>query len=143
MKKIASLNKLQQENPDGFLRIGESISYAEYCNGNYHSGLMTRDVNHGYEIFRAKIIRLENEDFYRFPERTKKSLSNLFTVQTESAGDLLVVFVADISTDGRVQSTLILTDAAWQKILTSNQRVMRVEQFYLHILEEKYLQMAV
>lgn len=139
MKK-ASLNQLQQENPNGFLQIGESISYAEYCNRKYHSGLMAKDQNHGHEIYRAKIIRLENEDFYKYPGTSKKSLNTLFTVQTESIGDSLVVFVADIETDGRVQATLILTDTAWQKVLASNQKVMRVEQFYLHILEEKYLQ---
>jgi hypothetical protein len=137
MKKIASLKKLQLENPSGLLQINQSITYAEYCKENYFSGLGNKDVNNGHEIFRAKSIRHENEDFYQYPASSKNSLNTLFTVRTESTGDLLVVFVADISKDGRVQATLILTDTAWQEVLASNQKVMRVEQFYLHILEKQ------
>ena len=138
MKKIASLKQLQQENPNGLLPIGEAISYAEYTSNHYFSGLTSVGrTNNGHEIYRSKSVRRDDEDFYQYPVSSKKSLSTLFTVQTESTGDLLVVFVADISTDGHVQATLILTDAAWQKVLTSNQKVMRVEQFYLHILEKQ------
>ena len=138
MKKIASLKQLQQENPNGLLPIGEAISYAEYTSNHYFSGLTSVGrTNNGHEIYRSKSVRRDDADFYQYPESSKKPLSTLFTVQTESTGDLLVVFVADISTDGHVQATLILTDAAWQKVLTSNQKVMRVEQFYLHILEKQ------
>lgn len=139
MKKIASLKQLQLENPNGLLQIGESLSYAKYCHENYSSGLVSSNsnVNNGHEIFRSKSVRRENEDFYEYPTSSKNSLNTLFTVRTESTGDLLVVFVADISTNGHVQATLILTDTAWQNVLASNQKVMRVEQFYLHILEKQ------
>ncbi len=137
MKK-ASLISFQQRNPNGLLQIGESISYAEYATNCYFSGLVTLGRhNNGHEIYRSKSVKHEDKDFYQYPESSKNSLNTLFTVQVESTGDLLVVFVADISTDGHVQATLILTDAAWQQILASNQKVMRVEQFYLHVLEKQ------
>lgn len=139
MKKIASLYELQKQNPNGLFPIGTSIPYAEYGTKCYFSGLSTLDTssNNGHEIYRSKSVKHEDKDFYQYPGSSKSSLNTLFTVQTESTGDLLVVFVADISTDGRVQATLILTDAAWQEILASNQKIMRVEQFYLHILEKQ------
>ena len=139
MKKIASLKKLQEENQNGLLAIGTSIPYAEYATKCYFSGLATLDTssNSGHEIYRSKNVRWEDKDFYQYPQSSKNSLSTLFSVRTESTGDLLVVFVADISKDGHVQATLILTDAAWQEILASNQKVMRVEQFYLHVLEKQ------
>ncbi|MEI8223814.1 MAG: hypothetical protein WCG20_01685 [bacterium] len=139
----ASLITLQQANPNGLLEFGESLSYAEYATECYFSGLATiGTVNNGHELYRSKSLRHQTtEDFYKYPASSKNSLSTLFTVQSESAGDLLVVFVADISKNGRVQATLVLTDTAWQEVLASNQKVMRVEQFYLHIIEEK-LQVA-
>jgi hypothetical protein len=139
MKKIASLSKLQKENPNGLLPIGTPVLYAEYGAKCYFSGLLALNTpsNNGHEIYRSKSVKHEDEDFYQYPASSKNSLNTLFTVQTESGGDLLVVFVADISKDGHVQATLILTDAAWQEILASSQRVMRVEQFFLHILEEQ------
>ena len=133
MKK-ASLMPLQAENPSGLFQIGESIPYAMYTDKHFLSG----PQKDGFEIFRAKRIgSLDKEDFYAFAKPSEKSLATLFTVQNESDGDLLVVFVADISKDGQVKSTLILTDSAWQEVLASNQKVMRVEQFYLHILEKQ------
>ncbi len=139
MTKIASLSKLQKENPNGLLPIGIAIPYAEYRTKCYFSGLSAHDTssNNGHEIYRSKSVKQEDKDFYQYPQNSKNSLNTLFTVQTESGGDLLVVFVADISKDGHVQATLILTDAAWQEILVSDQKVMRVEQFYLHILEKQ------
>lgn len=138
MKRTASLKQLREKNPNGLLPIGEAIPYAEYINNHYFSGLTSVGrMNNGHEIYRSKSVRCNDEDFYQYPTSSKNSLSTLFTVRTESTGDLLVVFVADIRTDGHVQATLILTDAAWQKVLASNQKVMRVEQFYLHILEKQ------
>ena len=138
MKKIASLEYLQQENPSGLFRIGTPVPYAEYSSEHYFSGLAsTGRMNNGHELYRSKTVRREDKDFYQYPESSKNSLNTLFTVRTNSTGDFLVVFVADISTDGHVQATLILTDDAWQKVLCSDQKVMRVEQFSLHILEKQ------
>jgi hypothetical protein len=143
MKKIASLEQLQQENPSGLFEIGQSLPYAEYATKHYFSGMMATDrPNNGHEIYRAKSVRWEEKDFYKYPESSKNSLDTLFTVQTSSTGDLLVVFVADISTNGHVHPTLILSNDAWKSVLASNQKVMRVEQFYLHVIEEQ-IQMPV
>ena len=134
------MKQLQQENQSGILPIGQPVLYSEYSKECFFSGLASLEVstNNGHEIYRAKSVKNEDKDFYQYPQSSNSTLSKLFTVETEPTGDMLVVFVADVSMNGHVQANLILHDDAWQKILLNkSQEVLRVEQFYLHILEKQ------
>jgi hypothetical protein len=132
---METLKQLQSENPNGLMQIG-SLSIEEYRDQHCYFGL-----SNGWDIFQSKLLTPGKEDFYRFPNSSGSSLSNLFQVKDESADKAtsqLVVFVVEHIEGNQVLCNLILSNIAWQGILADKKkRVIKVEQFYLGVLQKE------
>lgn len=118
----ANIKNLIVENPSGLLEMKPSLSVPEYRN-NY--GFSLKEI---FTIYKSKKIHHSGEDWFEFG---KKSLDQLFTVQDESEGDLLVVFIIETIKADRVYCHLVLTDQAFKGILNDKtQHVLQVHQMY-------------
>jgi hypothetical protein len=117
-----SIMNLIAENSSGLLEMKPSLSVPEYRD-NYGFGW-----ENIFTIYESKKIHHSDEDWFAFG---KKSLDQLFTVQVESEGDLIVVFIVETIKAGRVYSHLVLTNEAFKGILNDKaQHVLQVHQMY-------------
>ncbi|MEI6352348.1 MAG: hypothetical protein WCO35_00195 [Candidatus Nomurabacteria bacterium] len=122
-KQKASIKSLIEANPSGLLEMQKPLSPEEYRN-NY--GFKLKNT---VEIFESKRLRLSGNDEYKFPGHN--SLEELFKVEEESTGDLLVVFIAEVIMLGKIHLFLILKDAAFKKMIEDkSQEVIKVHQMY-------------
>ncbi len=129
----ASIKNLIVENPSGLLELQTSLTILEYRD-NY--GFNLKNICNIYE---SKKSHHSGEDWFKF---NKKSLDQLFTVQEESGGDLLVVFIIETIKAGRVYCHLVLTDEAFKGILKDKtQHVLQVHQMYSQWLERDNITM--
>ena len=116
----ASIKNLITENPSGLHEMKPSLSIPEYRD-NYGFGLKKICT-----IFKSK--KIHGEDWFEFG---KKPLNELFKVQEESDGDLLVVFIIETIKNDRVYCHLVLSDEAYKGILNDKaQHVLQVHQMY-------------
>ncbi len=128
METKASIKNLILSNPSGLLEMQKSLSYSDYL---YNYGFSLKNV---CTIFKSKRIHHSGNDWFEFSARP---LAELFTVQEESAGDLLVVFIVDTMKDGRVYCNLVLSDQAWSNILNDKtQHVLAVHQMYTQFFSD-------
>ena len=117
-----SIKNLIAVNPNGLLQLQPAMTVAEY---RENFGF---DLKNAFAIYKSKKINYEDKDWFAFPGN---SLKSLFTVQEETKGDLLVVFVVETIKNDRVYCHLILSDKAYEKILNdTSQYVLQVHQMY-------------
>lgn len=122
MEAKASIKNLIISNPSGLLEMQQSLPYDQYL---YNYGFGLKNV---CTIFKSRRVHHSGNDWYKF---TARPLSELFTVQEESNGNLLVVFIVDTMKDGLVYCHLVLSDKAWAEILSDkSQHVLAVHQMY-------------
>ena len=122
MQTIASIKNLIASNPSGLLEMKPSLSIPEYRD-NYGFGLKNT-----FTIYESKRSHHSGKDWFEFGE---KPLDQLFTVQEESEGNLLVVFIVETIKAGRVYCHLVLSDEAFKGILNDkNQHILKVRQMY-------------
>ena len=119
-----SIKTLIAENPSGLLQMQPSVSTAEYRQ-NFGFGLKNT-----HEIYESKKSRNAEKDWFAF-KSAEESLEKLFRVEHESDGNLLIVYIVETITGGRVHCNLVLTDEAWKKILSDKAtHVLKVHQMY-------------
>ncbi len=124
----ASIKNLIERNPSGLLEIKPSLSIPEYRD-NYGFGL-----EKVFEIYQSKRRHHSEIDWFAFPNKT---IETLFTVQEESDGDLLVVFIIETIKNNRVYCHLILSDEAFKKILgDKTQHILQVHQMYSKFFQD-------
>lgn len=122
MKTKASIKNLIPENPSGLLEMKPSLSIPEY---RYNYGFGLKNV---FTIYESKRSHHSGADWFAFPNNT---IEKLFTVQEESEGDLLVVFIVETIKANRVYCHLILSDEAYRRILNDkSQYILQVHQMY-------------
>lgn len=97
-----------------------SISISEYRD-NFGFGL--KNI---FTIYESKKSHYSGNDWFAFPDKT---LETLFTVQEESKGDLLVVYIVETIKNNRVHCHLILRDEAF-KVLRQEARILKIHQMY-------------
>lgn len=118
-----SIQKLIDKNPSGLLELKPSLSIPEYRE-KFGFGL-----KHTWEIYESKRSHHSGKDWFAF--RNIRSLEELISVQKESAGDLLVVYIVETIKAGRVYCNLVLTYDAFKNILADPaQHVGMVHQMY-------------
>jgi len=117
-----SIKNLIAENPSGLLEMKPLLSIPEYRD-NYGFGLKNT-----FTIYESKRSHYSGNEWFAFPN---KAIETLFTVQEESEGDLLVVFIVETIKEGRVYCHLVLTDEAFKGILNDKtQHILQVHQMY-------------
>ncbi len=117
-----SIKNLIAENPSGLLEMKSSLSIPEYRD-NYGFGL--KNI---FTIYESKRSHNSGNDWFAFPNKT---LENLFDVQEESSGNLLIVYIVETIKEGRVYCNLVLTDEAFKGILNDRtQHILQVHQMY-------------
>lgn len=135
----ASIMNLIATNPSGLLEVKPVLSISEYRE-NFGFGLEKI-----FTIYQSERINNNHKDWFAFP---KKSLETLLTVQTESEGDLLVVYIVETIKSGKVYCHLILSDEAYREMLSDKtQHILQVHQMYSefwrdHVTaKDKYLEL--
>jgi hypothetical protein len=124
----ASVKNLIAENPNGLFEMKRSLSIREYRD-NYGFGL--KNI---FTIYESKKSHHSGNDWFAFPSKT---VETLFTVQEESEGDILVVFIVETIKEGRVYCHLVLTDEAFRGILNDGtQHILQVHQMYEKFWED-------
>lgn len=117
-----SIKKLIAANPSGLLQLKPAMTIAEYRD-NFGFNLKNT-----FTIYKSKRISYDDNEWFAFP---CKSLESLFTVQEESKGNLLVVYIVETIKAGKVYCYLILSDDAYEEILDDkSQSVLQVHQMY-------------
>jgi hypothetical protein len=130
----ASIKKLIAENPNGLLELKPSLSIPEYKDA------MGFNLKETEPIYKSKKLTLSDEPWFKFPKSSNKTLEELFTVQEESDGDLLVVFIVEVIIANRVYCYLVLSDEAFRNILCDpRQHVLQVHQMYSQWLERDHI----
>lgn len=123
-----SIINLVMANPSGLLELQPVKSIREYRES------MGFDLKNIWTIYESRIINHNNEDWFSFPG---KSLETLLTVSEESQGDLLVVYIVETIKDNKVYCHLILSDQAYQEILSDNtQLILKVHQMYSKFFQD-------
>lgn len=128
------MRKLQAENSNGLFDVRPRLSIEEY---RENFGF---DLKNGWDIFQSKKLHHSGEDWYRYP-KSSTSLEALFIVQDKpnTDTDSMVVFVVESIKNHNVYCQLILSDKAYQKMLADPvTRVVKVEQFYLNVLQKQF-----
>jgi len=132
MKEIASIVHLIEANPSGLLEMKPAMTIPEYRDA-YGFGL--KNI---WTIYKSEKINWEDKvwkPWFAFPQN--KTLAELVTVRAESTGDLLVVFIVETIKNGKVFCHLILSDEAYQQILSDNtQHVLQVHQMYTKFFKD-------
>lgn len=130
---MVEIKSIIAQNPSGLLELKPSLTIPEYRD-NYGFGLKNVCT-----IFESKRIHVSGEDWFA---HGKDLLENLFRVQEESDGDLLVVFIVETIKSGHVYCHLILSDEAYNQILSDKtQHVLQVHQMYSQYLGTNYIDM--
>ena len=125
---IANIKNLIAENPNGLFEMKSPLSIPEYRD-NFGFGL--KNVFTVYESARS---HHSEKEWFAFPSKT---LQTLFTVQEESKGDLLVVYIVETIKNNRVYCNLVLTDEAYKRILKDRtQQILKVHQMYSEFFED-------
>lgn len=122
----ASIKNLIAENPSGLLELKPSISIPEYRD-NFGFGL--KNI---FTIYESKKVTILEVDWFAFPNKT---LETLLTVQEESEGDLLVVYIVETIKNNKVCCHLILSDEAF-KGLMKDSHILQVHQMYSKFWED-------
>jgi len=122
-----SIKNLIVANPSGLLELQPAMTIAQY---RENFGF---DLKNTFTIYKSKKINYEDKEWFAFPGN---SLESLFTVQEETKGDYLIVFIVETIKNGNVYCHLILTDEAYEKILNDkSQYVLQVHQMYSRFWE--------
>ncbi len=122
MPEKTNIKHLIAENPSGLLEMKKSLTIPEYRDS---FGFKLKNV---WTIYESKRSHHTGKDWFCFPNNT---LENLFTVEEESDGDNLVVFIIETIKDHRVYCNLVLSDEAYKKILSDKtQHILQVHQMY-------------
>lgn len=117
-----SIKDLIADNPSGLLELRPPLTIAQY---RENFGF---ELKNSHIIYKSKRISHTEKEWFAFPE---KSLENLFTVQEESDGNLLIVYIVETIKNGQVYCHLILSDQAYQEIVRDRtQHVLQVHQMY-------------
>lgn len=118
----ASIMNLIVANPSGLLEIKPAMTISEYRE-NFGFNL-----EKNFTIYQSERINSSRKDWFAFPA---KKLETLLAVQTESDGDLLVVYIVETIKNGKVYCHLILSDAAYREMLNDKNRlILQVHQMY-------------
>lgn len=124
----ASIMNLIAANPSGLLELKPAMSIPEYRD-NFGFGL--KNV---FTIYKSKKISDDGNDWYAF---TQKSLEKLLTVQKESSGDLLVVYIIETISNSKVKCNLILSDDAYQIMINDkNLHILQIHQMYTKFFQD-------
>jgi hypothetical protein len=122
MKEKASIKSLIAANPNGLLELKPPLTISEYRD-NY--GFKLKNV---FTIYESRRVHYKNVDWFAFPQKT---LETIFSVQEESQGDLLVVFIVETIKSGQVTCHLILSNEAYRKLLNDKSaQILKVHQMY-------------
>lgn len=121
-----NIKNLISENPSGLLEMKSPLSISEYRD-QYGFGL--KNV---FTIYQSKKSHHSEKDWFAFPNKT---LETLFTVQEQSEGNLLVVYIAEVIKGNKVYCYLILNDNAF-KDLMKNSCILQVHQMYSQFWED-------
>lgn len=125
----ASIKNLISANPSGLLELKNSCTIPQYRD---NFGFRLENI---WTIYKSKKVHHSDEDYFAFG---KKPLNELFTVNEESTGDLLVVYIIETIKGDRVYCHLVLADAAYQAILSdSSQHLLKVHQMYTKFFPEQ------
>lgn len=117
-----NIKDLIQANPSGLLELQPSLTIPEY---RENFGFKLKNV---FTIYESRRVNYKGVDWFAF---SGKSLEKLFEIREESDGDLLVVFIVETIKSGKVNCHLILSDAAYEKILNDKScQVLKVHQMY-------------
>lgn len=119
----ASIKNLIADNPSGLLEMKPSLSIPEYRDNFGFS------LEKTFTIYESQKSHHSGKNWFAFP--SVKSLEELFKVQEESSGDLLVVYIIETIKNGRVYCHLVLSDEAFKGILNDKtQHLLKVHQMY-------------
>lgn len=119
---------LVAQNPSGLMQLKNPLTVSEYRD-NFGFGL--KNI---WTIFESKKSHHSFQDWFAF---SGKTLETLFSVQQESKGGLLVVYVVETIKGNNIHCNLILTDEAWKSILADkSQHVLKVHQMYTKFFED-------
>jgi hypothetical protein len=118
----ASIKNWIAINPSGLLELKSALTISEYRE-NYGFGLQEN-----FTIYQSERISSSRKEWFAFP---RKTLKTLFTVQKESEGNLLVVYIVETIKSGKVYCHMILSNEAYQEMLNDNTcHILQVHQMY-------------
>ncbi len=118
----ASIMNLVETIPSGLMELKPAMTISGYRDN------FGFDLKNIHTIYQSKRINSKREEWFAFP---RKTLKDLFTVQKESNGDLLVLYIAEVIKNGKVYCYLVLSDQAYQKILDDkSSEILQVHQMY-------------
>lgn len=117
---MTTIKSLIAEHPNGLLEMKPSVRIAQYRD-NYGFGF--KNI---FTIYQSKKIHHSGNDWFAFPNKT---METLFTVQEESEGGLLVVYIAETIKNNTVCCHLILSNDAF-RMLMKDSHILQVHQMY-------------
>lgn len=121
---MLNIKKLIEANPSGLLEMKPSVSTTEY---KENFGFKLKNT---WEIYESKKTHHSGKNWFAF-KSAEESLAKLLKVEQESDGNLLIVYIVETITAGRVHCHLVLTDEAWKNILADKAtHVHKVHQMY-------------
>jgi hypothetical protein len=123
---MENIKSLILQNPSGLLEMKSSLSITEYRD---NFGFRLKNT---FTIYESKRSHNSENDWFAFPSKT---IETLFTVQEESKGDLLVVYIAETIKHNTVRCHLILSDDAF-KMLMKDSHILKVHQMYSKFFED-------
>ncbi len=122
---MESIKDLIAANPSGLLQLKPDMGLQAYVDEGF-------DLKNTYKIYESRWITGAKDDYFAF---LNKNLENLFQVQEESQGDLLVVYIVIAYHKGNASCNLILSDEAYKEILRSR-KVLAVHQMYTKFFQD-------
>jgi hypothetical protein len=109
-------------NPSGLLELKPAMSIPAY---RENFGFKLKNV---FTIYESKRMRFDRKEWFAFPNQ---SLPTLVSVQEESSGDLLVVYIVETIKNDEIRCHLVLSNEAYQGILRdATCHVLQVHQMY-------------
>ncbi len=117
---MTNIKELIMQNPNGLLEMKKPMTITGYRD-NYGFGL--KNI---FTIYESKEIHHSEKEWFAFPNKT---LETLLSVQEESNGDLLVVYIVETIKNNTVRCHLILSDEAYKNLIKDS-HVIKVHQMY-------------
>lgn len=115
-----NIKDLIAANPSGLLELQPAMTIPAY---RENFGFNLKNI---FTIYESKEMHHSHKEWFAFPGKT---LENLFTVQEESTGDLLVVFLVEALRQGEIYCYLILSDEAYRNLMKTH-KILQVHQMY-------------